>query len=200
MARSGRRRPRPASKQFRAACRTAVVTVAGERLRVAWTSTGIAAVERETLRARRQIERRTKMDLVDAPAPLAVRQFLALAAKGRGEDAPLDLSWARDFERDVIDAARRIPYGETRSYSWLAREARRPLAVRAAASAMARNPLWLLVPCHRVIYADGRLGPYGNGTVGSARKRALLAGEGVMLKSPAGSVRKRSTGRGRSTH
>ncbi|HXW50719.1 MAG TPA: MGMT family protein, partial [Candidatus Acidoferrales bacterium] len=68
----------------------------------------------------------------------------------------------------------------------------RPLAVRAAASAMARNPLWLLVPCHRVVYADGRLGPYGNGAIGQARKRALLAREGVHLESPRARKEKRS--------
>jgi O-6-methylguanine DNA methyltransferase len=177
---------------FRPVAKTAVVAVAGERLRVVWTSSGIAAVEREGMRARRDLEKRLKMTLVDDKPQRVIREFLALAAKGRAGDAPLDLSWARDFERDVLVAARRIPFGETRSYSWLAREARRPLAVRAAASAMARNPLWLLIPCHRVIYADGRLGPYGNGAVGQARKRALLAREGVSLQPPKAAAEKRS--------
>lgn len=132
------------------------------------------------------------MTLVEARPPAALRDILASAARGEGEDAPLDLSWARDFERDVLVAARQIPYGETRSYSWLAREARRPLAVRAAASAMARNPLWLLVPCHRVIYSDGRLGPYGGGAAGQARKRKLLEREGVKLHESSRATRKRS--------
>ena len=178
--------------RFRASCKTAILTIAGETLRAAWTSTGIAAVERERLSAHKDLERRLKMTLVGAPAPPVIRQLLALAAKGKADDAPLDLAWARDFEREVLEAARRIPYGETRSYSWLAREARRPLAVRAAASAMARNPLWLLVPCHRVVYADGRLGPYGNGAIGQARKRALLAREGVHLEAPLTRKEKRS--------
>jgi O-6-methylguanine DNA methyltransferase len=168
-----------AQKRFKATCKTAVVTVGGEVLRVAWTGSGIAAVERETLAAKRALEQRTKMELAEARAPAALRHFLALAANGNAEDAPVDLSWASDFERDVLEAARRIPYGETRAYRWLAREARRPLAVRAAASVMARNPLWLLVPCHRVIHADGTLGSYGNGAAGLARKRALLEREGV---------------------
>lgn len=167
---------------FRPSCKTALVDVAGERLRVAWTGSGIAAVRRETLQTRRGLEHRLKMTLVDASPPKVVREFLVAAARGKGEDAPLDLTWAADFERDVLEAARRIPYGETRSYSWLAREARRPLAVRAAASAMARNPLWLLIPCHRVVYADGRIGPYGGGAAGLAHKRALLAREGVTLE------------------
>lgn len=168
-----------AGSSFRASCNTAVLTAAGERLRVAWTHAGICAVERESLSAKRSMERRLKMNLIEAKAPASLRRALETAARGTSDDFPLDLSWARDFEREVLVAAREIPYGETRSYSWLAREARRPLAVRAAATAMARNPLWLLIPCHRVIYADGRLGPYGSS--GQARKRELLQREGVVL-------------------
>ena len=137
------------------------------------------------------------MTLVDAKVPPPLRGALAAAAVGTGDDFPLDLSWARDFERDVLVAAREIPYGETRSYSWLARQARRPLAVRAAATVMARNPLWLIIPCHRVVYADGRLGPYGSS--GQARKRQLLEREGVKLDSPRRCARKRSSKRSRIT-
>jgi O-6-methylguanine DNA methyltransferase len=185
--------------RFRAVGKTTVLNVGEERLRIAWTNSGIAAVERETLHARRALERRMRMKLVETPPPPVLRRFLSDAAKGKADDAPIDLSWARDFEREVLVAARRIPYGETKSYSWLAREARRPLAVRAAASAMARNPLWLLVPCHRVIYSDGRLGPYGNGAVGQARKRALLEREGVKLARPLGAKEKRSRRGARTT-
>lgn len=188
---------RTSRASFRASCNTAVLTIGKERLRVAWTHAGIAAVDRESLGAKSALARRLKMQLVEARPPSALRDFLSLAAKGRGEEAPIDLAWARDFERDVLEAARRIPWGETRSYSWLAREARRPLAVRAAASSMARNPLWLLVPCHRVIYADGRLGPYGNGAVGQAKKRALLEREGVKLATLNRGAEKRSLGRAR---
>lgn len=127
-----------------------------------------------------QIERRLKMRLEQRrPLPL-IREALASAAKGMSEvDAPIDLTWASDYEREVLFAAMRIPRGQTRPYSWLAREARRPLAVRAAASAIAKNPLWLLIPCHRVISADGSIGSYGPS--GVERKRALLAREGVHL-------------------
>lgn len=183
--------------KFRAACNTAVLTVAGERLRVAWTNAGIAAVDEESLSAKRALAKRLKMTLVEAKAPPAVRKALSIAATGRNDDAPLDLSWARDFERDVLLAARGIPYGQTRSYGWLAREARRPLAVRAAATVMARNPLWLVIPCHRVIYADGRLGPYGSS--GPARKRELLSREGVKLQPPRNAARKRSPKQSRKT-
>ncbi len=187
-------------KRFRPACKTAVVTIGKDRLRIAWTNSGIAAVERETLTTKRDLKRRVKMDLVEASPPPVFRQFLVLATKGKAEEVPVDLAWARDFERDVLEATRRIPYGQTRSYSWLAREARRPLAVRAAATTMARNPLWLLVPCHRVIHADGSIGSYGNGAVGQARKRALLEQEGVRLASPTPRAKKRSEKQARTTH
>ncbi|MBC5806699.1 MAG: cysteine methyltransferase [Candidatus Eremiobacter antarcticus] len=169
---------------FRPACSTAVVTVGGERLRIAWTNAGIAFIEKETLRAKGAIARRMRMDLTDAALPAALLDTLLETAAGSNNGAvPLDLSWANEFEREVLDAARQIPCGETRPYNWLAREARRPLAVRAAASVMARNPLWLLVPCHRVIYADGTLGPYGSS--GAQRKRTLLKREGVEVRAHA---------------
>jgi O-6-methylguanine DNA methyltransferase len=186
-----------AGRAFRASCSTAVVLVAGERLRAVWTHAGLCAVEEESLSAKRDLERRLKMTLLEAKAPPALRRALAAAAKGRGDDFPLDLSWARDFEREVLVVAREIPYGETRSYGWLARQARRPLAVRAAATVMARNPLWLVIPCHRVIYADGRLGPYGS--TGPSRKRELLEREGVRLNPPRRTQRKRSPKQSRTT-
>lgn len=174
-----------------------MVRIDGQQLRVAWTNGGICAVREESLSSKRALERRLGMTLRDAKAPTALRRALIAAAKGKGDDFPLDLSWARDFEQCVLVAARAIPYGQTRSYGWLAREARRPLAVRAAASVMARNPLWLLIPCHRVIYADGRLGPYGSS--GQKRKRELLEREGVTLKPPRSVASKRSSTQSRTT-
>lgn len=181
---SQRRAARPKRPTFRPSCSTAVATVDGQRLRVAWTNAGIAFIGRETLGARASIERRMRMDLREAALPRALLDMLRETAAGGGSDGvPLDISWAKDFEREVLHAARQIPSGETRPYNWLARAARRPLAIRAAASIMARNPLWLLVPCHRVIYADGTLGPYGPS--GAQRKRALLKREGVELRTHA---------------
>lgn len=188
---------RSAQRRFRPEANTAVISIDGRRVRAAWTNSGICAVDEESLSAHRALEHRLRMKLVQAKVPAALRQALAMAARGKGDDFPLDLAWARDFERDVLLAAREIPYGETRSYSWLARQARRPLAVRAAATVMARNPLWLIIPCHRVVYADGRLGPYGSS--GQARKRELLEREGVKLDSPRRANRKRSPAQPRTT-
>jgi methylated-DNA-[protein]-cysteine S-methyltransferase len=75
------------------------------------------------------------------------------------------------FQRTVWDALLRIPYGETRSYAQVARELGRPDRVRAVGSANARNPLAVVVPCHRVVGSDGSLTGYAGGL---ERKRALL--------------------------
>jgi methylated-DNA-[protein]-cysteine S-methyltransferase len=83
-----------------------------------------------------------------------------------------------DFERDVYRALAHVPYGHVVSYRDLAREAGRPNAYRAVGSAMARNELPVILPCHRVIKNDGRLGFYGDDP---AWKERLLALEGVRV-------------------
>ena len=82
------------------------------------------------------------------------------------------------FAGRVLRACRRIPYGQTRSYSWVADAAGNPAAARAAAAALSRNPLPLVVPCHRVTYADGRLGGFTS-PGGVDLKRRMLALEGL---------------------
>jgi len=88
-------------------------------------------------------------------------------------DLPLDVQ-ATAFQLRVWEELRRIPYGETRSYTMLAEAIGRPKAVRAVANACASNPAALITPCHRVIRGDGTLGGY---RWGLERKRALLASE-----------------------
>jgi len=75
----------------------------------------------------------------------------------------LDLASATPFQRAVWRAAGDIPYGQTRSYSWVAGRAGNPLAVRAAGQALSVNPLPIIVPCHRVLAKDGGLGGYSGG-------------------------------------
>jgi len=100
------------------------------------------------------------------------------AAQGeRAVDLPLDLGGRSPFEAACQRAALTIPRGEVRPYAWLAREAGRPRAVRAAGAAMAATTLGPLVPCHRVGRSDGHVGGFGSG--GDAEKRALLRAEGV---------------------
>jgi AraC family transcriptional regulator of adaptative response/methylated-DNA-[protein]-cysteine methyltransferase len=90
-------------------------------------------------------------------------------------DLPLDVQ-ATAFQRQVWEALRGIPYGETRSYQDVAREIGRPEAVRAVAGACAGNPVALVVPCHRVVRSDGGLGGY---RWGIDRKEALLRQEAL---------------------
>jgi len=143
---------------------------------------GVAFVAEEERGLRTAIERRIRMSLKDERVPPLIRDGLVSLARGAHDtDLPIDLTWARDYERDVLFAAMRIPWGETRPYRWLAREARRPLAVRAAASSIAKNPLWMIVPCHRIVRSDGSIGEYGEGAKGVAKKRRLLAREGILM-------------------
>ena len=90
----------------------------------------------------------------------------------------LDLRGLTPFAASVLAAAATIPRGETRPYGWIARQAGRPRAVRAAASALAANPVPLLIPCHRIVQADGVAGGY---VFGTPRKEALLRLEGANL-------------------
>jgi methylated-DNA-[protein]-cysteine S-methyltransferase len=75
----------------------------------------------------------------------------------------LDLYGSTDFQRAVWEATRLIPYGETRSYAWIAEKTGKPKAQRAAGQALHRNPLPIIVPCHRVIASDGSLRGFGGG-------------------------------------
>ncbi|MFB3880018.1 MAG: methylated-DNA--[protein]-cysteine S-methyltransferase [Armatimonadota bacterium] len=90
----------------------------------------------------------------------------------------LDLSGVPPFLAKALRQARGIPYGQVRSYGWLAAAAGNPRAARAAGQAMARNRLPIIVPCHRVIASDGSLGGFGGGL---EMKRRLLELEGVRL-------------------
>lgn len=93
---------------------------------------------------------------------------------------PVDLSRVGSFQRRVLEQLRRIPRGEVRTYRDIAREIGHPGATRAVGTACARNPVPLLIPCHRVIRSDGGLGGYSL-RGGVALKRRLLEGEGVEL-------------------
>jgi methylated-DNA-[protein]-cysteine S-methyltransferase len=92
------------------------------------------------------------------------------AGRRRAFELPLDLA-GTPFQRRVWAELRRIPYGETVSYSELAARVGRPDVVRAVAAAVGRTPVPIVVPCHRVVGADGSLTGYGGGL---QRKRALL--------------------------
>ena len=88
-----------------------------------------------------------------------------------------DLSELTPFERDVLLKTATIPRGQVRTYGWVAKEIGRPAAVRAVGTALANNPIPVLIPCHRVVRSDGVIGNYGAG--GPTAKKEILAAEGV---------------------
>lgn len=92
-------------------------------------------------------------------------------------DLPLDLSAGTPFQQAVWRALCDIPHGQTLGYGELARRLGQPRAVRAVGAAVGRNPLSVVVPCHRVLGAGGALNGYAGGL---ARKQALLAHEGAL--------------------
>ncbi len=83
----------------------------------------------------------------------------------------LDLSRATPFQREVWEINRLIPYGETRSYAWVAEQIKKPRAARAVGQALSKNPLPIIVPCHRVLASNGKLGGF---TGGLEMKKHLL--------------------------
>lgn len=97
---------------------------------------------------------------------------------GRPGDLRFDLSAVSGFERDVLEATATIPRGQVRPYAWVAREIGNPKAVRAVGTALRRNPVPILIPCHRVVRSDGATGEY---VFGAESKVRLLGGEGVDL-------------------
>ncbi|MFO8011856.1 MAG: methylated-DNA--[protein]-cysteine S-methyltransferase [Phycisphaerae bacterium] len=112
----------------------------------------------------------------EAVADRAARELAEYAAgRRRSFTVPVRLDGLTAFRRALARALRQVPFGRTVTYGDLARRAGRPGAARAVGRAMAANPLPILVPCHRVVAANG-LGGYGGGL---ALKRRLLALEGA---------------------
>jgi O-6-methylguanine DNA methyltransferase len=112
-------------------------------------------------------------------AGLLDRLRLTLAGKRTGR-IRVDLRGVSAFERAVLEKTREIPRGEVRPYAWVAKQIGKPYAVRAVGSALAKNPVPLLIPCHRVVRSDGTVGQY---IFGSPAKRALLAFEGAAFRA-----------------
>ncbi|WP_405527989.1 methylated-DNA--[protein]-cysteine S-methyltransferase [Streptomyces avidinii] len=112
----------------------------------------------------------------EAPFPEVVRQLAAYFAGERtGFDLPLRLE-GTDFQRSVWDQLVRIPYGETWSYGELAARLGNPNASRAVGLANGKNPVGIIVPCHRVIGASGGMTGYGGGVDRKVRLLAFEAG------------------------
>lgn len=115
------------------------------------------------------------IEVDELPRALAGRVNRALAS-GKLKDLPVDLSDLSAFQQTVLQTTATIPPGEIRPYGWIAREIGKPGAVRAVGSALNKNPIPILIPCHRVSKSDGHIGNYA---YGPHMKRALLAAEGL---------------------
>lgn len=116
--------------------------------------------------------------LIRAEAPTGwkggIQEAIERGTPGR---LPVDLRSVTEFQQQVLHTTATIPKGEVRPYGWVAREVARPRAVRAVGSAVARNPVPLIIPCHRVVRTDGHIGNYSLG--GPHNKVDLLEHEGA---------------------
>jgi methylated-DNA-[protein]-cysteine S-methyltransferase len=118
--------------------------------------------------------------VLEQPARLDdVRRELDRYFEGRLHEFSVALDWqlTHGFRRQVLRATARVPYGETASYAEMAAEAGSPRAFRAAGTALATNPIPIIVPCHRILRSGGALGNYGGSP---EMKEELLRLEGAL--------------------
>ena len=139
----------------------------------------LSSVDEATFLARARETLGEPMFREEKPPATVARRVVAAIEGRRPLPEQVDLSTVTPFQRAVLEAALRIPRGEVRSYAWIARELGHPRAVRAVGTALARNPIQYVIPCHRVVRADGDLGNYSGGGV-ETKERALRY-EGVDL-------------------
>jgi O-6-methylguanine DNA methyltransferase len=133
---------------------------------VAYNAAGISAVLPAAGRA----------DVQAAEPTPVLKEAVTKRLQGKWRDLRFDLRGLSEFQQAVLRKTQEIPRGEVRPYAWVAREIGSPKAVRAVGSALANNPVPLLIPCHRVVRSDGAIGQYG---LGAANKRIMLEAEGV---------------------
>lgn len=151
---------------------------------VAWTARGIVALELPR-RSRADVLKDLQNQIPDgivANAPVEMKKELLEYAQGRRRvfDLPLDWALVKPFQRLVLIAANKIPFGETRTYGWVAKQIGKPRAARAVGRALATNPIPLILPCHRVIGSNGSLTGYGGGL---PLKRKLLEMESALVNA-----------------
>ncbi|GAA2440271.1 hypothetical protein GCM10010191_64880 [Actinomadura vinacea] len=147
-------------------------------LQVAFTDQGVAFL-RAGLDERAFAEAfRSRFGRPLLPADRPPAGLVPALRTGRLGGLRLDLRGLSAFEEAVLRATAAIPRGQTRPYAWVARQAGSPRAVRAAGSALGRNPVPLLIPCHRVTRSDGTIGQY---VFGVQAKERLLRAEDVDL-------------------
>lgn len=115
----------------------------------------------------------------EASLPAGIERGVREHLAGKRRFTAIDLSWLPPFQRQVLEKTSEIPRGEVRPYGWIAREIGVPGATRAVGTALGHNPVPFIIPCHRVVRADGSLGEYSGG--GPAVKRRVLELEGAPV-------------------
>jgi methylated-DNA-[protein]-cysteine S-methyltransferase len=159
---------------------------------VAWNDLGITRFQLPTKSAEateRMLRRRLPGAEPGAPTPEVAEVVVAAKRYFEGEKADfsgvtLDLDGQEAFFRQVYDAVRQLGWGQTTTYGSLAKElGAGPEAARDVGQAMARNPVPLIIPCHRVLAAGGKVGGF-SAPGGSATKLRMLELEGVHLGPP----------------
>jgi O-6-methylguanine DNA methyltransferase len=148
---------------------------------VAWNGRGVSWVgagrDAASFEARASAHTGRPIARAEALPPKLARAIERRLAGDRRAKIELDLRGSTAFEVAVWRKALEIPRGEVRPYGWVAAEIGRPKAVRAVGTALAHNPVPLVVPCHRVVRSDGTIGQYSMG--GPDAKRRILAAEGL---------------------
>jgi methylated-DNA-[protein]-cysteine S-methyltransferase len=155
---------------------------------IAWGDGGIAGVqlpEAGEAETRARMLHRFPAAGETAPPPQVQQAVERIVALLRGEASDLstvalDMDGVPEFHRSVYDAARTIPPGETLSYGDIARRVGAPGAARAVGQALGRNPFPIVVPCHRVLAAGGKIGGF-SAQGGVATKRRMLAIESAWV-------------------
>jgi methylated-DNA-[protein]-cysteine S-methyltransferase len=147
---------------------------------VAWSREGITGLTplfaSPTLESFIEEHRRISYKASTLPGSLESEIGEAIES-GEPEGLTFDLRGLSDFQQSVLESCSTIPRGAVRPYGWIAGELGKPGATRAVGTALAKNPIPLLIPCHRVVKSDGSVGSYA---FGAQMKRELLIGEGAI--------------------
>ena len=158
-----------------------VIQAAGDEVLVAFSDRGLRMITTGASAAefRESYVRKFGRDLTCGSLPDRLRKQVVSALSGEGVTEPaVDYADAGEFEKKVMEILTSIPRGQVRTYTWVARQAGRPKAVRAVGNICAHNVVPFVVPCHRVVPSTGGVGNYA---FGEPVKRALLKREGVPI-------------------
>jgi len=152
------------------------------RLFIAVSPQGLCAVDfgRSEVEFLRRLDPRARLQKDRQAVEQVTAQLYEYFSGDRSRfDLPVDLSALTPFQQSVLETARRIGRGEVWTYHRVAREMGRPKSSRPVGQALARNPVPIVIPCHRVVASDGSLGGYSGGS-GLEAKRWLLRLEGAL--------------------